>query len=86
MSRPAQRLEECVRYYLAHIRREAAGRFFKWCKTWRKRAPRAVACPEKNIELLPAFFSESRPLRAKLRTTDIIERFFRSRTRRGEEL
>jgi putative transposase len=68
--------------YLARTRREAARRFFTWCTTWRERAPKAVACLENDIEALLEFFSEPAPLRAKLRTTNIIERSFREVRRR----
>jgi putative transposase len=77
-----QCLAQARSIYLATNRQQATERFFKWCKTWRQRAPRAVACLEKDIEALLRFFSEPKPLRTKLRTTNIIERSFREVRRR----
>jgi len=77
-----QCLAQARTIYLAPNKHEAVQRFFRWCRAWRDRAPNAVACLEKDIEALLTFFSEPKPLRAKLRTTNIIERSFREVRRR----
>jgi len=45
-------------------------------------SPKAVARLQNDIESLLEFFSEPQPLRAKLRTTNIMERSFREVRRR----
>jgi putative transposase len=53
-----------------------------WAEAWRKDAPAAVACVEKDLEELLNFFSEPANLARKLRTTNAIERCFREVRRR----
>ena len=72
-----QCLDDARPIYGARNEREAVEQFMLWCRTWRRRAPQAVTCLQKDIESLLRFFKDPEPLRAKLRTTNIIERSFR---------
>ena len=68
--------------YDARNKREALQAYFRWAKTWRRIASQAVACVEKDLEELFAFYGAPAPLRKKLRTTNVIERAFREVRRR----
>lgn len=61
---------------------EARERYRAWAEAWRKEAPEAVACVEKDLEELLSFLSEPIELAKKLRTTNAIERSFREVRRR----
>jgi len=61
---------------------EARERYRAWADAWRKEAPEAVACVEKDLEELLSFLSEPVALAKKLRTTNVIERSFREVRRR----
>jgi transposase-like protein len=51
-------------------------------RIWRLRRPKVVACIEKDLEELLAFYKCPKPLSKKLRTTNVIERAFREVRRR----
>lgn len=78
--------DECIReartIYDANSRQEAVENYFLWAKKWRSRRPKAVACIEKDLEELLAFYACPKPLWKKLRTTNVIERAFREVRRR----
>jgi transposase-like protein len=78
--------DECIRearnIYDANSRKEAIEAYFGWAKEWRSRRPKAVACMEKDLEELLAFYGTPKPLWKKLRTTNAIERAFREVRRR----
>jgi transposase-like protein len=78
--------DECIReartIYDANSRHEAVEHYFLWAKKWRSRRPKAVACIEKDLEELLAFYTCPKPLWKKLRTTNVIERAFREVRRR----
>ena len=82
----AKQREDCFSQlrtvYQAKNRTEARGRYRAWAETWRKQAPEAVACVEKDLEELLNFFAEPAHLARKLRTTNAIERCFREVRRR----
>lgn len=85
---PQRYQQECLKdaksIYLASSYREAVQRYKAWCQKWRKKAPKAVRCLELDIEDMLLFFKQDRTLWIKLRTTNVIERFFkelRKRTR-----
>lgn len=80
--------KECMKdvklIYLASNYREAVQRYKTWCQKWRKKVPKAVQCLEQDIEDMLLFFKHDRKLWIRLRTTNVIERFFkelRKRTR-----
>jgi len=68
-------LEAKLLYQSAH-RTEAIQRFRAWKKRWMARAPKAVACLEKDLEELLAFFDCPQAHWKRLRTTNVIERLF----------
>lgn len=77
-------LKDAKQIYLASNYREAVQRYKAWCQKWRQKAPKAVRCLEQDIEDMLLFFKNDRKLWVKLRTTNVIERFFkelRKRTR-----
>jgi putative transposase len=78
--------DECIKearnIYDAHSRQEAVEHYFLWAKTWRPQRPKAVACIEKDLEELLAFYGTPKTLWRKLRTTNVIERAFREVRRR----
>jgi transposase-like protein len=61
---------------------QAASRFRRWRKRWQDKAPKAVACLERDFDKLTAVFSFPKALRSLLRTTNVIERCFREIQRR----
>jgi len=75
-------LKEAKTIYLAETRREAVKRFWSWARTWRPLEPKAVACLEKDLEELLSVFSIPTAHRQRVRTTNMIERFFRDVRRR----
>jgi putative transposase len=78
--------EQCIRearaIYSARNRREAIGAWREWSRTWRKTAPKAVACIEKDLEELLNFYACPEGIWKKVRTTNVIERSFREVRRR----
>jgi putative transposase len=69
-------LEEAKLIYQSAHRTEAIARFRAWKKKWQARAPKAVACLEKDLEELFAFFDCPRAHWKRFRTTNVIERLF----------
>ena len=63
-------------YQLSTNATEAVKRFRVWKAKWKKQAPAAVACLEKDIESLLHFFKAPPNLWKKLRSTNVIERLF----------
>ena len=63
-------------YQLSTNATEAVKRFRVWKAKWKKLAPAAVACLEKDIESLLHFFKAPPKLWKKLRSTNVIERLF----------
>lgn len=77
-------LSEVKQVYLASSYQAAVQRYKTWCRKWRRKAPQAVQCLEKDIEDMVVFFREDKKLWVKIRTTNVIERLFkelRKRTR-----
>ena len=78
--------DSCVReaaaMYQASSRRQAQQSFQRWARKWRPIRPRAVACVERDLEELLAFYALPSPHWRKIRTTNIIERAFREVRRR----
>lgn len=78
--------EQCIKearaIYSARNRREAVHAWREWSKVWRKTAPKAVACIEKNLEELLNFYYCPEAIWKKVRTTNVIERSFREVRRR----
>lgn len=68
--------------YRARTRRAAVAAYWRWAQTWRGRHPRIVANLERDLESLLAVFSLPEPIRASLRTTNLLERAFRELRRR----
>lgn len=68
--------------YRASSRRAAVAAYWRWARTWRRRHPRLVAALERDLDELLAVFALPAPLRASLRTTNLIERAFRELRRR----
>jgi len=69
-------LEEAKLIYQAEHRTEAIRRFRQWKVRWQALAPKAVACLEKDLEELLAFFDCPQTHWKRLRTTNVIERLF----------
>lgn len=78
--------EECLTgaraIYQAATRRQAVRAYWQWARRWRRQAPKAVACLERDIEPLLAFLSCPEAHHRKVRTTNAIERCFREVRRR----
>jgi len=75
-------LKQAKLIYLSSTRREAVRRFWEWARAWRDLEPKAVACLEKDLEELLAVFAVPPAHRQRVRTTNMIERFFRDVRRR----
>ena len=75
-------LKEAAGIYQASSRRAAVQWFRRWKANWEMVAPKAVACLEKDLDPLLAFFSHPRAHWKKIRTTNMIERQFREVRRR----
>lgn len=69
-------LEQAKLIYQAAHRREAVARFRLWRARWRRRAPKAVACVEQDLEQLLAFYDCPAAHWKMLRSTNVIERLF----------
>jgi putative transposase len=80
--------QEAVKKALSKIshaknRRTAAQAYWNFVSNWRKVYPNAVACLEKDLDQLLAFFKvKNERLWSRLRTTNLIERSFREVRRR----
>jgi len=68
--------------YRARTRRAAVAAYWRWASAWRARHPGIVRGLERDLEALLAVFALPEPLRARLRTTNLIERAFRELRRR----
>jgi len=75
-------VHEAARIYQAPCRSEAIRRYRAWVNKWRSRASKAVACLERDIDAMLAFFSVPPAHRILVRTTNAIERQFREVRRR----
>lgn len=75
-------VREAAAMYRASSRREAQRSFRRWARKWRPTRPRAVACVERDLEELMAFYAFPPAHWQKIRTTNIIERAFREVRRR----
>lgn len=81
-SQQEQCIKEARAIYSARNRREAVQEWREWSRSWRKTAPKAVACIEKDLEELLNFYSCPPVIWKKVRTTNVIERSFREVRRR----
>jgi putative transposase len=75
-------LAEAARIYTAPNRTQAIRAYRRWVHNWSTVAPKAVACLQRDIEALLAFFLAPAPHRRLVRTTNVIERQFREVRRR----
>jgi transposase-like protein len=69
-------LDQAKLIYQATNRTEAIRLFRQWKRRWQWQAPKAVACLERDLEELLAFFDCPRVHWKRLRTTNVIERLF----------
>lgn len=78
--------EECMadarRIYQAETRHAAVGAYWDWARRWRPEAPKAVACLERDLEVLLNFLDCPPQHQRMTRTTNAIERCFREVRRR----
>ena len=83
---PLAERKPCLRGLRAVYRaRTTAGRgrgYWRWARAWRPRHPVLVRNLERDLDELLAVFALPEPLRAALRTTNLIERAFRELRRR----
>ena len=83
---PAGERKPCLRglraIYRARTRRAAVQAYWRWASVWRGRHPVLVRNFERDLDDLLAVFALPEPLRASLRTTNLIERAFRELRRR----
>lgn len=68
--------------YRARTRRAAVAAYWRWARAWRPRHPGIVRNLERDLDALLAVFALPEPVRASLRTTNLIERAFRELRRR----
>lgn len=68
--------------YLAESQTEARRRFRDWRDSWRKEEPQAVKCLEQDIDEMLEFLVMPEEDRARVRTTNPVERVFREVRRR----
>lgn len=68
--------------YRARTRRAAIAAYWRWARAWRSRHPGIVRNLERDLDDLLAVFGLPEPVRASLRTTNLIERAFRELRRR----
>lgn len=66
----------------ARTRRAAVAAYWRWARAWRDRHPVLVRQLERDLDELLAVFALPEPLRASLRTTNLLERAFRELRRR----
>ena len=78
--------DECVKgarkIYKAKNKAMAMTEFKNWKNEWKKKAPEAVHCIEKDLEELLNFLECPESHRIRVRTTNVIERSFREVRRR----
>lgn len=83
---PTAERKPCLRglraVYRARTRRTAVAAYWRWARAWRPRHPVLVRNLERDLDALLAVFALPEPLRASLRTTNLIERAFRELRRR----
>jgi transposase-like protein len=83
---PTAERKPCLRglraVYRARTRRAAVQAYWRWAKAWRGCHPVLVRNLERDLDALLAVFALPEPLRAVLRTTNLIERAFRELRRR----
>lgn len=81
-------LKGAKKMYMAETKREAVKLFRAWKNRWRRKYPRAVKCIEKDLDELLNFLELFLPkkhqklIKARIRTTNVIERAFREVRRR----
>jgi len=75
-------MDSAKRIYLAEDRTTAEIAFKNWVKDYKDIYPKALECLSKDIDDIFAFFYFDKDIRAKIRTTNIIERYFREIRRR----
>jgi transposase-like protein len=75
-------VNDARKIYKAKDRSKAIAEFKVWKKTWKKTAPEAVHCLEKDLEEMLSFFDCPEAHQIKIRTTNAIERAFREVRRR----
>jgi putative transposase len=81
-SQQEQCIKEARAIYSARNRRAAVQAWREWSRYWKKTAPKAVACIEKDLEELLNFYHCPEAIWKKVRTTNVIERSFREVRRR----
>ncbi len=78
--------DDCIkgarRIYKAKAKHLAMAEFKNWKRMWVKKAPKAVHCIEKDLDVLLSFFDCPKSHWIKVRTTNAIERSFREVRRR----
>jgi putative transposase len=78
--------EDCIndarRIYRAKSKHLAMAEFKNWKKMWKKKAPKAAHCLEKDLEELLNFFDSPKNHWIRVRTTNVIERCFKEVRRR----
>ena len=78
--------EDCIndarRIYKAKNKYLALAEFKNWKKMWKRKAPKAIHCLEKDLEELLNFFDSPKNHWIRIRTTNVIERSFREVRRR----
>lgn len=83
---PLAERKPCLRglraVYRSRTRRAAVQAYWRWATAWRPRHPVLVRNLERDLDDLLAVFALPEPLRATLRTTNLIERAFRELRRR----
>lgn len=83
---PLAERKDCLRglraVYRARTRQAAVQAYWRWARAWRGRHPVLVRNLERDLDDLLAVFALPEPLRASLRTTNLIERAFRELRRR----
>jgi transposase-like protein len=72
--------------YGAPTRREAERAYVRWGREWKDRYLKAVACVERDLDLLLTFFQVPQAHRRMVRTTNPIERAFREVRRRTRSI
>lgn len=75
-------LEEAKKIYKSETRTAAVQTYWAWAKRWREKAPGAVACLERDLDMLLSFLDCPTEHRRMVRTTNAIERCFREVRRR----
>jgi len=75
-------MNEARRIYKAKSKYLAMACFKNWKKMWKKKAPKAVHCLEKDLEELLNFFDSPKNHWIRVRTTNVIERCFKEVRRR----